>query len=103
VPQTMVRHRHVGVKEEPRRVCGTLWVGCDPVMRRPLLSESVMRAHGCRRVYRPCRTKSVISKPGLSACIDTVPGGGPQTHDDAHLPATRWAAGDDRVRGDARR
>jgi hypothetical protein len=102
VPQTLGRQRQVGVKEAPQRGCGTLWVGLAPVISRPGLSESLMRAHGCRRVYSARRTQSIRAKPCLAAGINTVPGCGPQTPDDAHLPATRGAAGDDRLRGDAR-
>ena len=101
MPHTMVSQRHVGVKEAPQRVCGTLWVSLEPVISRPVLSESIMRAHGCRRVYRTWRTKSIIAKLCLSACINKVPGCGPQTHDDAHGCATGRTAGREPVWEDA--
>jgi hypothetical protein len=84
-------------------VFGMLWVSVDPVISRPGLPDGVIRPHGCRWMYKPCRTKSIISQPCLAACIDKAPVGGPKTYDDAHLPATRWAAGDDRLRGYDRR
>ena len=50
-----------------------------------------------------CRTEIILSQPSLSAGIDTSPVGGPQTHDEAPLPATRGAGGAHRLRGDDRR
>ena len=50
--------------------------------------------------YKLFRTEIFLSKPSLSARIDTSPVGGPQAHDEAHRCATSWAQGDERLRGD---
>ena len=58
---------------------------------------------GAVAFYQPCCTEIVLAQPSLSAGIEKSPVGGPQTHDDAHLPATSWAGGDYRLRGYDRR
>jgi hypothetical protein len=52
---------------------------------------------------KPCRTERFLSKPSLSACIDKSLVGGPQAHDNVHLPTTGRAEGDERFRGLATR
>ena len=49
--------------------------------------------------YKPRRTEIFLSKMSLSACIDKSPVGGPTAHDETHLCTTRWAPGDERLRG----
>ena len=93
----------MGASAEPREASAGRWKAvCAPAISRLVRPDAGMRAHGCRGVYTPCRTTLVRASSCRSAGIDKGPGGGPQTHDDAHRCATGWTAGRERLRGLAR-
>ena len=85
---------------------GSGFVSLGPVVIPPAVLLCCLMA-GCGRTSavacdKPWRTARFLAKSCLAAGIDTRPGGGPQTHDDAQRCATRWAQGAARLWGDAR-
>jgi hypothetical protein len=102
VPHIRGRHGQRGLRGASRCVYETLEGGCAPASSRLVPPEAGMRAPGCRWGVTRCRLTVVRATASRSAGIDTGPGGGPQTHDDAHRRATGRTAGRERCRGRAR-
>ena len=104
-PHTLVRQRHGGVRGEPSRVFGTLGVGVDPVLSRPLLPDGTLRTHGCRCFLRTAchRDRHVKDSPSLSSRVKQGAVCSPQAHDHPHRSTAGRAAGDARYRGCTKR